>query len=250
MNEPETKGVEADTPETEEPDEIEVVVRHKIKRLNVHFLLDGIAGWFSLEKGFFITVWDFVVKPRRAFEGYLGEERIKYSSPLRLVILITAIAVFVTLHSGSFDRTDAMFEEISQTENADNEAALVAQGISELYRKYFNIFLMLSIPMTTTISWLIYRKVGYNWTEHLALNSFIFAVSSIIYCIVIYPSAWWEEAGLVYLILGTGYQVWAYRIILRKSTFRALLTVILSYGLFAIIQGSFFALYASYVQNA
>jgi len=63
---------------------------------------DALLGFFSAERGFWFTLRGFTTAPRRSFEAYLGEGRLRFSNPLKLVVFLSALAAFLSIQFGLF----------------------------------------------------------------------------------------------------------------------------------------------------
>lgn len=198
------------------------MVEHQVKRLDWSLPVEAVLGAVSMEKGFGFTLWQFVRAPRRAFEAYLGAERLRFSNPLKLVVLLTALATFVNYQSGAMDQMVAgMSADMDAATNGQSEA------VFGLLQRNYNLILMASLPFMALTTRLLYWKRAYNLIEHLALNGFIFAVTTVAYLVAALLVPVWGGVMTVYAIGSVIYQTWAYRRVMGPNWLIAVGAVII-----------------------
>jgi len=194
------------------PEECTVLVEYRIRRLSWSVISDALMGAFNAERGFWFTIRGFVRNPREAFDGYLGEDRMRYSNPLKLVIFLSAIAAFAMHHLLASEVVQIGRGEV-RTAEQDAAAAFT--------RRNYNLLLLSSLPFMAVFTRWFYWGRAYNLLEHLALNAFQVSVITLAYFVALPAIVLWPVSTFVYLVLALVYQVWLYRQVFGPSWLRA-----------------------------
>lgn len=163
---------------------------NKPERITMKTIFRSILAALNLEKGVFFTIYAFAVKPGQAAREYLYENRSRLVHPLRFLIIFVTLATILTLSILSEEDFANQFEQGFRT-GADMEEIEDAelQEFMELYSnnmvvanyKYFNVTLMLSVPLAALGTLLVYRRRQYNFAEHLVINAYLYSNTTVIY---------------------------------------------------------------------
>ena len=196
-----------------------VVVTHTLKRLDTQVLWDATLGAISLEKGFGFTLWQFLRWPRASFESYLGADRLKFSNPLKIVLVLTAAATFANYQLD-------MFWTFTPPDQDSGTATAVA-ATAEFFKRNYNLILLCALPLMALVTRGLYWKRAYNIVEHLALNAFLFAITTVWYLVALPVTLLWAPFGLVSGVLTLAYQTWVYRRVLGPGWTRAIASTLL-----------------------
>ncbi len=199
---------------TAPPDEQTIVEERRIRRLDWSVVGDATLGVFNAERGFWFTLRGFAVNPQQAFRGYLGEDRLRYSNPLKLVIFLSALTAFLMHHLQAL--------ELIQLGSARGEQTPEAQEVAAFTQRNYNLLLLSCLPMMALLTRLFYWGRVYNFLEHLALNAFQVSVITAAYLVLLPTIALWPVTNLVYLVLALVYQIWLYRRVLGPGWLRAI----------------------------
>lgn len=162
----------------------------EIRRLSWKNLSWELAEALNLNRGLAYTMIGLTIRPAATIREYLNEGRYKVMSPARYFLLVVGIVVFVAVQKGFFEETPApiKFEIIDKPDASEEqkEANAIARqmlldtevGMAQAYQDYFvkyqNFWSIGSISLTALMTWLFFRKSGFNYIEHLAINTFIF----------------------------------------------------------------------------
>tara|TARA_R110002167_G_scaffold180438_2_gene380697 strand:- start:145 stop:885 length:741 start_codon:yes stop_codon:yes gene_type:complete len=215
---PPKSGAQSDFPATPASEQT-VVVTHTLKRLDLRVLWDASLGAFSLEQGFGYTLGQFLRRPRASFEAYLGADRLKFSNPLKIVMVLTAAATFANYQ---FD----MFGALGSPDQAGSNADISAQA-GEFFKRNYNLILLGTLPLMALVTRVLYWKRAYNIVEHLALNAFIFGVTTVWYLVSLPLTVLWPPFGFVNGVGYLVYQTWVYRRVLGPGWGRAIAATLL-----------------------
>ncbi|MCF3648162.1 hypothetical protein [Synoicihabitans lomoniglobus] len=226
------------------PEEVELTVPHRLRRLGFGLVVDATLGAASFEKGFLYTVKQFVQRPRAGFQGYLGADRLKFSNPLRLLVFVTAVATFFNFQFGSMD---SEFAKAAQGDNGtvspEMRENLLLMNV--LLKRYFNVMMLAGVPLLGLASRVLYWKRAYNFVEHMALNAFLMSISTMAYLLTVVLGVWVGKMGLIYGVISLAYQTWVYRRVMGPGWLRAIsctiVGTVLYYIVFAAVLIVFFA---------
>lgn len=196
------------------PEEKIVVVEHRIRRLGWSLVADATMGVVSMEKGFWFTLKSFALRPRQAFQSYLGEDRLRFNNPLKLVFFVSALTAFLNYQLEAFGLLDfGVGNEDLTAEAAERK---------EFVKRNYNLLVLGSLPIMAALGKLFYARRAYNLLEHLALNAFQLGVTTALYVALMPLIVLWPVTLLIYSIVALAYQVWVYRQVLGPGWFRAI----------------------------
>lgn len=230
-----------------------IVEQHKIiRRISFTFLFSESAKIFNLEKGFFHTAIELTKAPAATIKAYMDTRRYEFTNPVKYLLIISGLTIFVGLQNGFFEMQDAAAAQeenvISGDRTVDSEReTMTAEQVTQVlfaevwqnyYVNYQNIWNIFSILFTSFFSYLFFRKSGYNYAENLAINTYIFGHTYIIFLVIVLikPSAIWSS---IYLLCWVAYMAIVFRGIFRqswwKSSVKSVLVALISSSIYMII---------------
>ena len=136
---------------------------------------DVVHGAFHLDKGFFYTAKQLFTRPGHAIREYLQGKRINHFNAVTFLLLILAANIFVTAATG-FDLKELY---------AESPARNFAGRFQDFQNENSKLLYLFSIPASSLISFLIFRKAKLNYAEHLVVNTYGQAMGMLIYTIFI-----------------------------------------------------------------
>lgn len=137
-------------------------------KINVHFLWHDIQhGLFHFDNGIFYTVKELFTRPGNSIRGFIEGKRVKHLKPFSFVI---TVATFFGLlyHYFHIDPTVS----ISTIAEADVKR-FDLRKINEWISTHYALSSLLFIPLSSIGSYLAFKKTGYNFVEHLVLNTYL-----------------------------------------------------------------------------
>ena len=146
-------------------------------RITLHYLWQEVLSSLSWDKGFFFTCKQLLINPGAAISEYLAGERKRYSNPIRFLVFATALASFVVIKLDLIGR--ALGEDI--LENGDEHAQQAQQEVIAFVYQYYNVIGFLMVPLLALITYVLFRRRGYNYAEHLTLAAFVTAEYTLLY---------------------------------------------------------------------
>ena len=147
-------------------------------KLNLHFIWHDIQhGFFHFDKGVLFTAKQLFTRPGDSIREFIEGKRVKHFKPISLVIIL---ATFYGLLRHLFHFSILDKKSVSEIQGVDYE------NLNEWISHHYSWIILLSIPMFSVASFVVFRKQGYNFIEHFVLNSYM-ASQRLIFRIAIFP---------------------------------------------------------------
>lgn len=150
-------------------------------RLNMHSVWHDIEhGLLHIDNGIFYTITQLFTRPGHSIREYLEGKRLKHFKPISLVIILATIYALLNhyLHNDLIQEAGNKlsiknFGMDLQFEATQGEDKPLIGVIRDFIESHFALFQLLFLPFYSAASWFAFRKNGYNYTEHLVINSFL-----------------------------------------------------------------------------
>ena len=143
------------------------IANHRIKFTEV--MKDFFDNSFNLHKGFFYTFWSLIIEPGEVGRAYIAGRRKAYTNPTRFLIIAVAVQAFIDYW---FQTPEALeksgfftFPFLSDTLNDSMEIWNYMLSID--YALANNLFQVFVLP---AIFYVLFKRLGYNFTELLTIN--------------------------------------------------------------------------------
>ena len=240
----------------------------------------------NFEKGVFFTIKGLFLRPKETIDDYLYGNRNLHANPLRFLIFSTAIAtllnfyliikpsmddgVLSTTEDGSVFNTGAAFgesveisfsdENLNETEGqlpasvkekkkklTPEQKQLIVQDSMQTLFSWMDKFTFSMVPIFALVTFLFFRKIGYNYTENLVINAFMISITNVIGMVMIFPSYFSPVIGGTILTgLSTIFMLYFMYRVFEVSSFGSFMKLLgaflLSYFLFFLVM-AFFLMY-------
>lgn len=184
----------------------------KVKRLDWHYLVHEIPHSFlHLDKGFFYTVKEMLLRPGKVISEYLDGKRVKYFSPLTYLILLGTVSGLVYINA-----------PIIEVKSTSDPSVFFVQKFTQLFGKNYNLVVLGSIPFFAFVTWLFYRKER-NFIEISVAHFYIFGTINLSSLFTIISLSATNESlrivsSLLTTILTVGFQIWSYTTMFKSGS--------------------------------
>ncbi|HJY64042.1 MAG TPA: GNAT family N-acetyltransferase [Ignavibacteria bacterium] len=173
-----------------------------------HILNDFFHSFTHIDSGILYLIKEQLLRPGIVVKEYIAGKRKKYFSPFQYMILGAAIVTFFTVN---LDLGTGLFGELSvKGDNAD----VVIRNLTAFIYRYINIILMLTVPLIAVYSRLLFRKSGYNYAEHLVLNTFVSALRHLLFLFAVpflyFFKEYSENILKIFVTVWSFYFIWTY----------------------------------------
>ena len=140
-------------------------------RLQMHDVTHELTHAFlHADKGFLFLAKELLFKPGIVAKEYVEGKRKKYFSPFSFLVIMVAVSTFFV----------STFNLMVVDASRPNPA-------SEFMSRHFNIVIFFSVPLIAFFSWLLLKKNGKNYAEHLAFAAFMSGERSLFFTLVVIP---------------------------------------------------------------
>jgi hypothetical protein len=143
-----------------------------------------IGPFFSWENNFWRTFKDLFTNPKKVLEAYVGGARKKYFQPFSYLILFATIAIFfykifpmevITDFSEGFSSGFNSGSKLNPGNKPIKPNPIDNKAIGDFIMNYYNFVMILMLPFSAMISFILFKKRNHNFAEHLVFNSYLSA---------------------------------------------------------------------------
>ncbi|WP_436515431.1 DUF3667 domain-containing protein [Ekhidna sp. To15] len=210
---------------------IEVNETRKINRITIKQSFVDLMNAFNLERGLIFTIKLLFIRPGSMVRLYLAEGRFQIVNAFRLLVLTTAVSLFMMYLTGVDEFLLGFQNEFSSdltgTEQEDSE--YIAGLMQQIYLEWYNLFLWISIPFYGFFAFLFFSRKNYNFAEHMVIQSFYICAMNVL-TIIVFPLHYAIGQGpMIYLSfsLSTAYFFFFIIKVFEISSFGGVLRTIL-----------------------
>ncbi len=141
-------------------------------RINSHFLWHDIQhGLLHLDKGILFTTKELFTRPGHTVREFLNGKRVRHFKPISLVLVLAGIYGFLS----HFFHINMLSNNIRLTGSGEkfNQVQEAVAQMSEWLSQHYAVFALIQIPIFSIGTYFAFRKVRYNFIEHLVINAFL-----------------------------------------------------------------------------
>ena len=203
------------------------------QRITLRSIGAEVLSQINLEKGLGYTIKMMLLAPGNAIQEYLFEDRRRMMRPLPLVLLLTALATFVSFQFLDLDKSfSAPITDSVQMSGLPPELIPLIELLRKLGKQYFNVILMSSIPAMALASYWMFRKARLYYAEHLVVNMYIYSIQTC-FLLIFLPLIWvLPLMAFMILIITLLYFIYSFRhifqISIKEAAWKAALFLVLS----------------------
>ncbi len=129
--------------------------------IDMKFVLHDLQhGLVHIHGGLFFSAKELFTRPGHAIRDYIKGKRVQHYQPISMLIVLTTFygLFYYTFEIDIFSgKDDGLFDY---------------KMVNEWVGHHFPIIILLQLPIFAAASYFIFRKQGYNYLEHIILNSF------------------------------------------------------------------------------
>lgn len=160
-----------------------------------HFMHETTHAVTHTDKGILLLIKELFVRPGVVAREYAEGKRKKYFNPLTFILIMMAIQVFATKQTdfyGKFTRQmQQLYERIEKSSpNATKRKEKFNQQVEEADKRMTfandnnKIINFIFIPFLSLLTWLFFKRSGYNYAENLILNVLIGGQMVILFLVI------------------------------------------------------------------
>lgn len=129
--------------------------------IDTRFVMHDLShGILHVHGGLFYSARELFTRPGHAIRDYIEGKRVKHYKPISMLVVLATFygvlyhALDINIFAGKEDD------------------AFDYKGINEWIGHHFSIITVVLLPFLSLSSYLVFRKYGYNYTEHIIINAF------------------------------------------------------------------------------
>ena len=187
----------------------------KIDKLNLpNFLTEISDNVFQLNRGLLYTIKELFTRPGHAIRGFIQGKRKNYFKPIAYALtLSTLYFIFSKIISKKTIIGDTISGFIDASTGDVEKFSILTSSLEWLASNVAYAALIL-IPIYSFASYMSFLGKGYNYLEHIVLNSYIVGQQAIIYSIFLLPSIFISNdyyIQILMIIISISYVVWTFK---------------------------------------
>jgi len=132
--------------------------------IDTHFVMHDLShGLFHVHGGLFYSARELFTRPGHAIRDYIAGKRVKHYKPISMLVVLATFygLLYYTFEIDLFSGKDDGYFDYKM--------------VNEWIGHHFPIVILVQLPIFALGSYLVFRKEGYNYYEHIILNSFFSA---------------------------------------------------------------------------
>lgn len=219
-------------------------------KIDKHFIYHEIQhGLFHIDKGILYTLKELFTNPGKTIRVFIEGKRVRHFKPLAFLLVMAGLYAFVKHYM------NASFIINPDTTNKYANAAI--EAVNDFIKTHFAIYVLLQLPVSSYIYYLIFKKYNTNYTEQLVINAYL-SGQRIFISLLLLPIAYYLiKTGHPFMYGGFDsvttilLYVWAYPQYYNKHpkfsvVWRAILGYIIIYILLVLLTSIVYTLLASF----
>ncbi|TAE46615.1 MAG: DUF3667 domain-containing protein [Bacteroidetes bacterium] len=204
-----------------------------------------LGEFFHDVKMFLFTSLELLLRPGKTISGYLSGKHKTYYNAFNYFLVAGSLATVLTLwrsqvHPETIQETVKMYEQTYQQMGVTyNKSTLefLAKYVLWIQENY-NVILLLTLPFLALATWLIFRKRGYNYGEHLLINCYTYGLFTVLSLPALpFMDTTRPDSPALFITfpLVLLYYAWTFRDFFRISWGKAIFRSVLSQALYFVV---------------
>ena len=198
----------------------------KIRRLTFANLPLEIAKVFDLNKGFFYTFDGLFTQPANIIRSFLGHDRDRVANPLKYLLIINGIILFLILKFNYFDFQAENFNDTGTALDGDR-IELFNESINKYFLGFWNMWVIGSIISMGIFSYFFFKKTGFNLVEQMSINAYVYTQAYVFFIPFIVLELNSPKHVLIWVAIYLFYVTAVFTSLFKNSAIKTLLKVIL-----------------------
>lgn len=176
-----------------------------------HFFHEVFHAVTHADKGIFHLLTCLAVRPGTTAREYLEGRRKTYFNPFTFFLLAIGAFVFLNIYFNPprqpIRPDEKVLARIPSEFGRQKYIATMSRAdrVQRFTRNNGNIMAMIAVPYISLLTWLFFRKRGFNYAEHLTANMMFITFSNLFFAMLIFPLQAWARgtpAGALLTALG------------------------------------------------
>ncbi len=157
----------------------------KYKRIDRKYIWDEVQySTVHMNKGFFYSLKNTLKNPGKTARTFIDGNRVNHYKPIAMAFILSGISAFIAYKMvGLLEMAD----KVNAMQTQDAEQLKMMKSINEFVKTYISLLSLASIPFFALLSKWSFKSFGNNFYEHVVMNAYILAYSTILSIILFYP---------------------------------------------------------------
>ncbi|WP_163715496.1 DUF3667 domain-containing protein [Mangrovibacterium lignilyticum] len=121
-------------------------------------------GLLNFDVGLLFSLKELFTRPGHSIREFIEGKRVHHYKPLSMVVILATVHSFIIHYLGMH------ILEVDTANVADTFAGI--ERATNWMENNYSISLLVTVPFFAVLSFVYFRKQGYNLAEHLVLNAF------------------------------------------------------------------------------
>ena len=190
------------------------------KPLNFKYLFHEIQhGIFHLDSGFIYTIKELFSRPGDTISEYIHGKRARHFKPLLSLVVLLATLYLLIVNFLKLEVPEIINLTVKGDQGLFNDILEVNKWIAH----HFVWTTILSIPVFSVVTYLIFKKANYNFVEHIVLNTFL-ACQKLTVRLVFIPAKYFligshsnETFNTILIVIDFLLLYWTYFVFFKQS---------------------------------
>jgi len=160
---------------------------YELKKISLKsFFLEIIQSFTNVEKGFWYTFKQLVLRPGHMQWEYIHKNRTSYQKPFSFMLICATAAALVRFWI--FDVTSSVDVDSSMSE-------------AFFFREYWTFTHLALMPLYILITYLVFKTSGYNYAEIGVMVIYLFSILFVVSALITFLRFIWPEVDSVWFEL-------------------------------------------------
>jgi hypothetical protein len=207
-----------------------------------HFAHEVFHAVTHTDKGIIFLMKELFRRPGKVTSEYVGGKRKKYFNPITFLLIMIAVQIYVSKKTdffAEFTRSISTWTQQMAAKSKNPEVRLkIAEDQNKKTEKQVSnvldnnkLLTFLFIPVLSILTWLFFKKSGYNYVENLILNILVNGELTLIFLVfAILPFVIWPSLVMAWMLL-YWLASWIYTFIAYKQFFKQRWFITIAKGL-------------------
>lgn len=157
----------------------------KYKRIDRKYLTDEVQYLvIHTNKGFFYSLKNIIKNPGKTARDFIDGNRVNHYKPLLMAFVLSGISAFISF---KIIKLNDVMEQYYKVHTDQKMAVSWMNDITSVMSTYNSAIMLLLIPIASIFTWLVFRKWGQNYYEHIIMNTYIQILYTIISIVFLSP---------------------------------------------------------------
>ncbi len=132
-------------------------------------------------KGFLYSIKKIIQNPGKTAREFIDGNRVNHYKPISLLFILSGISSFLVFKVINMNKIMSL-HYANQKINS-----IFMTDVNTILSSYNNFLMLILVPVFALCSWLVLKKWGHNYYEHVVMNAYVLCASTIVSILFTYP---------------------------------------------------------------